>query len=674
MNPPLIKPSDAAKYREQYLNTLKVQASNDQLNMNANMLYRTTQQLPVQPTDYRTTTEKAADVDGLRREVRSFFASSGITNGTEANELAQRLPPDGLLFVIRYKTFIQSDIKGRGLPADVVYVYLDKLFAKITDTQGVEFGVQQKLAKNMQLSIQQIANNMVNASQLERLEQILAQIPRGRDVPNVESIIQEVRELRSMLPSETDFSRISKMDESDRASAGEALSDAMSELPTNDQTQQLTQQLEMSIQSGTREQTAQLAEEVRQTFQLSPHATDLLQEVASFSPIRVSESSPSQNQMSISSIETPSYITADDKSPPKEVAAKIASPPPQNKRKEKESTRSTGKQPNKSKPIAPVSPAKASKPPPAVSSTVKSNKVTVAAPSAVAEPSTPVVGNLPSQSPSMIYYNPPRPTEISRNLESHLESVAEEPDDSTSQESRWRTMSIDEKRTFLNQKFEQGYKLKSNGRTYDSSASIAQAKYQTLNALFNSYMQQSKTQGHGFRLQGRGLRAHAKNNREKIEHRIEGVFVKPKPYKQLGRYLINRDKLSDNIVMIKRPGGAPALPTEKVSHELGDVLRALVRDEMPKMDKLSDGDIRKLNEVVRYCRCTHITVPSPQSKTDEQKELDRFNILRGEIQAGNDNKELVKEFKLMLVRFMNAGRIPRRQAQEILTDIAAMGL
>ena len=116
------------------------------------------------------------------------------------------------------------------------------------------------------------------------------------------------------------------------------------------------------------------------------------------------------------------------------------------------------------------------------------------------------------------------------------------------------------------------------------------------------------------------------------------------------------------------------MPTEKVSRELGDVLRALMRDETPKMDKLSDVDIHKLNDVVRHCRCAHITVPNPTSKTDEQKELDRFNILRGEIQAGNDNKELVKEFKLMLVRFMNSGRIPRRQAQEILIDIASMGL
>ena len=41
-------------------------------------------------------------------------------------------------------------------------------------------------------------------------------------------------------------------------------------------------------------------------------------------------------------------------------------------------------------------------------------------------------------------------------------------------------------------------------------------------------------------------------------------------------------------------------------------------------------------------------------KSEEDKEMDRFEIFKGEIEAGNDNKTLIKEFKLMLVRFMNA--------------------
>ena len=99
MNPPLTNPTDAAKYREQYLNNLKLQASNDQMNLNANLIYKNTEQTPSQPTDYRTATEKFADIDGMRREVRSFLAASKLVNSTNANIVAQELSPEALLFL-----------------------------------------------------------------------------------------------------------------------------------------------------------------------------------------------------------------------------------------------------------------------------------------------------------------------------------------------------------------------------------------------------------------------------------------------------------------------------------------------------------------------------------------------------------------------------------------------
>ena len=54
--------------------------------------------------------------------------------------------------------------------------------------------------------------------------------------------------------------------------------------------------------------------------------------------------------------------------------------------------------------------------------------------------------------------------------------------------------------------------------------------------------------------------------------------------------------------------------------------------------------------------------------------MDHFNILKGEISAGNNNKELVKEFKLMLLKFVHEGRVPKRIAHEILIELAAQGL
>ncbi len=141
--------------------------------------------------------------------------------------------------------------------------------------------------------------------------------------------------------------------------------------------------------------------------------------------------------------------------------------------------------------------------------------------------------------------------------------------------------------------------------------------------------------------------------------------------------MINRDKLADSIVMLKRVGGShvPDFPTQRVPSPVASALSCLLKDETPNCDDFTEDDMSTLIKIIKLCRCSDILLKCKRlNKTEEDKEMDRFDILRGEIQAGNDNKSLIKEFKLMLIRFMNSGRIPRRQAHEILTDIASMGV
>jgi hypothetical protein len=69
-----------------------------------------------------------------------------------------------------------------------------------------------------------------------------------------------------------------------------------------------------------------------------------------------------------------------------------------------------------------------------------------------------------------------------------------------------------------------------------------------------------------------------------------------------------------------------------------------------------------------------VSVPTPKSKTEEEQMADRFDILKGEIVAGNDNPKIVKELKVLLMKLINMGRIPRKEAHDILTDLASIGI
>jgi hypothetical protein len=123
-----------------------------------------------------------------------------------------------------------------------------------------------------------------------------------------------------------------------------------------------------------------------------------------------------------------------------------------------------------------------------------------------------------------------------------------------------------------------------------------------------------------------------------------------------------------------KAGAIPNIPTTSISSSLSSIFKALLNKQMVEFEtisKLNDDDKRLLHKVANKSHL-QISVPSPD-KDKQQQEMDRFSILKGEIVAGNDNKTLVKEFKVMLLKFMNNGTIPRRQALDILTDLTALG-
>lgn len=178
----------------------------------------------------------------------------------------------------------------------------------------------------------------------------------------------------------------------------------------------------------------------------------------------------------------------------------------------------------------------------------------------------------------------------------------------------------------------------------------------------------------GIAIRGRGLNK-AKAPRIRVD--TSTGIMKQKRYIPFGRYVINRHQLNNkDIVMIRtmKGGAIIDLPSSKVSSHLSSLLQKLLAGKSPSFDDINDlpmQDKHSLHHIIKRCDID-VSVPTP-NKDKEKQDMNRFDILKGEILAGNDNKEMVKEFKVMLLRFMNNGRIPRRQGQEILTDLISMG-
>ena len=141
-------------------------------------------------------------------------------------------------------------------------------------------------------------------------------------------------------------------------------------------------------------------------------------------------------------------------------------------------------------------------------------------------------------------------------------------------------------------------------------------------------------------------------------------------YAPFGKYLIHLPSLQDSIMNIKFQSKAnhPQIPRTQISAHLKHILeKALAEGRIAPTNKLTEGEMRLL---VKACELAQVEHPFHFPGDDE--ELERFEILRGEISAGNDNPDIVKELKRLLVKFMADGRISRRQANNVMYELTCI--
>jgi len=183
-------------------------------------------------------------------------------------------------------------------------------------------------------------------------------------------------------------------------------------------------------------------------------------------------------------------------------------------------------------------------------------------------------------------------------------------------------------------------------------------------------------------ISGRGItdkprKRYDKINPEDVDH-TRGVKPTPK-FVPLGKYFINHHRLiNDGFLSVKSMSGAGVhgLPPTKVSQNFVDVIESMLKNKNPSFDalnNLSQGEKEYLYKLAKKSNILdRFTIPTPD-KSKEEKELHEFEVLRGQIMAGNDNKDLIKKFKLKLVKLTHDGHIPKSQSNAILAELATLG-
>jgi hypothetical protein len=147
---------------------------------------------------------------------------------------------------------------------------------------------------------------------------------------------------------------------------------------------------------------------------------------------------------------------------------------------------------------------------------------------------------------------------------------------------------------------------------------------------------------------------------------------------QFGKYIINKNKLDDGIFSLKHENGysVKGHPSTKLNKNLHYVFKTIVGGGQPKYEdlhNLSQEDKTYLHNVSKKAGILDkITIPVP-SKDNLEKDIHKFEVMKGEILAGNDSTELIKQFKILLLRLSKNNTIPKREASEIFEDLLTLG-
>jgi hypothetical protein len=638
---PLNNPSDAAKFRQQYLATLALQAKNDDINLQANKIYKKTGETPTQMTDTRTTAEKRADIERLKIEVRKELRP--IADGVQTEDIVNQLTDNELLFLANNITEIIKIIQPKyklGILADVFVAFLRKYIAKELETQGVEYGLQEATGKNIITDMRQI-QNLISPQVFADLQTEIRRDAAllNRDLYN--SIEQNINLLKMMIPSKDFITALSQIQDSiTKATIQSSLSGALSNLPDQNEILKKLSKLKIASAKGDVARVNQLGNELNALI-----ATDAVAKKQMDSVYKaIQDALPAAGVVN-----------------PFERAAGASAPTPQVAKAYLAAAQKGSAQVPQS-PIAPAS---------------------IPDPLNIADYSAAKLSNLTNRykATDKLLNSQKTPEELWTDYISPLLDITKGSKGNITQSKlgiktlkKASGQQIRNAVILLNYLLEGLLNIPSTTDPYlqaPAKATPTSTATQLTPLMLPAGKQAGGSQGKG--MKGCGLSRKSKA----ITIDTEGGIKPQDQYVSLGRYFINKNKLNNDIISIRtKTGHSAKIPVRRVSNNLSSVVRNILGGGMPStddLDKLTDDEKNYLHKLSKQSNIIDkLSIPTPNKKQLD-KDINQFEIMKGQILSGNDNTDYIKKFKLLIVKLINQELLPKNQGQEILIELASLG-
>ena len=150
-------------------------------------------------------------------------------------------------------------------------------------------------------------------------------------------------------------------------------------------------------------------------------------------------------------------------------------------------------------------------------------------------------------------------------------------------------------------------------------------------------------------------------------------------YLDFGKYKIDLKQLKGGKLQLRSKNNyfIKGLENRRLTANMKNIIDKFISGQSidyEDIDVLDDEEKNYLSQLAEKCEIDdRLKIPSPLL-SKQQSEINKFNIMRGQIIAGNNSKELVKDFKILLLKLSNKKLIDKNEANEILVMLLQLGL
>ena len=162
--------------------------------------------------------------------------------------------------------------------------------------------------------------------------------------------------------------------------------------------------------------------------------------------------------------------------------------------------------------------------------------------------------------------------------------------------------------------------------------------------------------------------------RIKIGKGIEINKDEPK-FRAFGKYIIHMHQLhNNNILNFKHKSGGtiPSIKPVNIDENFKDFIIDVVdsgRVNDRHFESLTEPEKNHFLKVVRGAGIIEHLKLKQSNHDIEKEELNRLDLLLGEVDAGNDNANMIKEAKTLIKKYVSNGRISRQKGFDMLAEL-----